>query len=348
MLPSSLPAIAVALVASANLVSGHASIFHPSMFGFNESTAPNRPQDPLSNLPFDQWWFHGHLDKPPNDGDFFDLPAGGVAHTEISCDKGATSFYNTSAGGDARDLSNPDYPCPGQPLSEFHTNGINDLGGCALAIAYKSDASQVQPADFAVFSVNQTCVWTLHTDFEVPASMPACPEGGCTCAWFWIHKADSGQEQMYMTGFKCKVTGATSATPISSPQLARRCGADPNNGVTEATPSNCTYGAKQPFYWYQADGNTFFEGTYSPPLYTDLYNFQQGAQNDIFAGAASSVVSDPASTSTSTSSYHGPSKRWPRPTGTPARSVKRVAPLTGEHHARHAWGQHRRILNNDI
>lgn len=38
-----------------------------------------------------------------------------------------------------------------------------------------------------MFSVNQTCVWTLHTDFQVPAAMPECPEEGCTCAWFWIH-----------------------------------------------------------------------------------------------------------------------------------------------------------------
>lgn len=74
-----------------------------------------------------------------------------------------------------------------QDLSEFHTTGIDDLGGCALAIAYESDATAVKPEDFAIFSVNQTCVWTLHTDFQVPAAMPACPEGGCTCAWFWIH-----------------------------------------------------------------------------------------------------------------------------------------------------------------
>ena len=28
-----------------------------------------------------------------------------------------------------------------------------------------------------------------------------------------------------------------------------------------------------------------FEGTYSPPFYTDLYNFKDGAQNDIFQNA---------------------------------------------------------------
>jgi hypothetical protein len=46
--------------------------------------------------------------------------------------------------------------------------------------------------------------------------------------------------------------------------------------------ANCTYGPKQPFYWYQAERNNMLEGTYTPPLYLDLYNFHDGAQNDIF------------------------------------------------------------------
>jgi hypothetical protein len=45
-------------------------------------------------------------------------------------------------------------------------SGINDLGGCALAIAYKSDANDVQPEDFVVFSVNHQCIWTRFTDFQ--------------------------------------------------------------------------------------------------------------------------------------------------------------------------------------
>lgn len=89
----------------------------------------------------------------------------------------------------------PDWPCPGQPSSEFHTNGIDDVGGCALAVAYKSDATQVEPEDFTVFSVNQTCVWYMHTSFQIPAEMPQCPDGKCICAWFWIHRPDSGSEQ---------------------------------------------------------------------------------------------------------------------------------------------------------
>lgn len=57
------------------------------MFGFNvtEKDFPydNRPVSPLVDFTFEQWWFHGHLDHPPNDGDIFELEAGGVAKTEI-------------------------------------------------------------------------------------------------------------------------------------------------------------------------------------------------------------------------------------------------------------------------
>jgi hypothetical protein len=165
------------------------------MFGFNvtQQTFPydNRPVSPLANMPFSQWWFHGHLDHPPNPGDVFDLPAGRTVTTEIACNKGATSFFASSEGGDIRDPNNPNNPCPGSPISEFHTSGIADVKGCALAIAYKPDARQVVPGDFAVFSVNQTCVWTRFTEFQVPAKMPPCPVGGCTCAFFWIHSVSA-------------------------------------------------------------------------------------------------------------------------------------------------------------
>jgi hypothetical protein len=88
---------------------------------------------------------------------------------------------------------------------------------------------------------------------------------------------------MYMNGFKCDVKNSKpNAPPLMKPQLARRCGADPANGRPQGDPKNCTVGAKQPLYWYQAEGSTFFEGTYSPPLYNDLYDFKNGAQLDIF------------------------------------------------------------------
>lgn len=267
-------------------VSGHAAFFHPSMFGFNVTaqTYPydNRPVAPIKNMPFSQWWFHNHLDHPPNAGDVFTLPAGETATAEIACTKGATSFFASAEGGDIRNKSNPNDVCPGSPMIEYHTQGFNDLEGCSLAIAYKSDVEDVKPEDFTVFSVNQTCVWTRFTDFKVPGRMPPCPEGGCICAFFWIHAPDAGGEENYMNGFKCNVTGSTSSVPLATSKVARRCGADPANKRMQSVPGNCTYGAKTPFYWFNNERNNMFEGSFSPPVYNDLYNFLDGAQNDIF------------------------------------------------------------------
>jgi hypothetical protein len=59
----------------------------------------------------------------------------------------------------------------------------------------------------------------------------------------------------YMNGFKCNITGATSTVPVAAPKVARRCGVDSANGKWHAAPGNCTYGAKQPLYWFQAERN---------------------------------------------------------------------------------------------
>ena len=183
MLVSSSPHVLLKL--SLTIIS---AIWHTSMWGFNvtQQTFPydNRPVAPLQNYTFDQWWFHGHLDYPPHPEDRFQLTAGQPATLEIACNKGATTFFNSSEGGDIRQGDNV---CPNSSPAEYHTTGINDLKGCGLAIAYKSNVSDIEPEDFTIFSVNQTCVWTRFTDFQVPERMPPCPEGGCTCAWFWIH-----------------------------------------------------------------------------------------------------------------------------------------------------------------
>ena len=72
------------------------------------------------------------------------------------------------------------------------------------------------------------------------------------------------------------------------------CGPEKSNNFTW-NYGNCTYGPKQPFYWYQKERNNMLEGTYTPPLYLDLYNFHDGAQNDIFVN-----TTDPGSSGTST------------------------------------------------
>ncbi|KAN0092649.1 hypothetical protein V8E55_003433 [Tylopilus felleus] len=282
-----------ALVSTLRIVHGHACIWHPSMFGFNVTqqtfSYDNRPLVPLQAMTFNQWWFHGHLDYPPHPEDIFELPAGQNVTTQVACNKGATTYYASSDGGNIQVEDQPNDVCPGAPPSEYHTTGISDVKGCALGIAYQNDISQVQPADFVIFSVNQTCVWNRYTDFSVPEKMPPCPGGKCYCAFFWIHSPDSGSEQMYMNGFQCNTVNTTSTVGLATPNLARRCGADPANGKSHAVPGNCTYGAKQPLYWYQAEGNNMFEGTYSPPFYNDLYNFLDGAQNDIFQDSYASI-----------------------------------------------------------
>jgi hypothetical protein len=313
---------AAVMVASSSLVSAHISLWHNSMWGFNV-TDGLRPQDPLMNLTFDEWWFRGYLKYPPHPDDVMQLPVGQKAMTELSCDKDATTWWPSGPGGDQQDSNDPDYPCPGQPTTRFHTNGINDLGGCALAVAYKSDVNDVQPEDFVVFSVNHTCVWNLHTYFEVPADMPPCPDNKCTCAWFWTHQADSGSEQNYMTGFQCNFANATSTKTLATPEVPRRCGPEQSNNFTW-NYANCTYGPKQPFYWYQAERNNMLEGTYTPPLYLDLYNFHDGAQMDIFEN-------------TTDTSLHRRSNQW---------GHSRTYPGNGSHTERRAlyraWGAHHR------
>lgn len=149
---------------------------------------------------------HGHLIYPPHENDIMQLPVGGALNAELSCDKGTTSWWPSAPGymlslisvpsclsglfpsGNTASASQPDYPCPGQPLSQFHTTAANDTGGCAVAVAYKSNAWEVQPEDFVVFSVNQTCVWTKNTTFPIPSNMPPCPNGKCQCAFFWGHQ----------------------------------------------------------------------------------------------------------------------------------------------------------------
>jgi hypothetical protein len=87
-----------------------------------------------------------------------------------------------------------------------------------------------------------------------------------------------------MNGFRCKITNATSTTALAKPTLARRCGEDHENNKQFSAVQNCTYGAKQPLYWLN-DNSNMFEGEQAPPVYNDLYNFADGAQNDIFEGS---------------------------------------------------------------
>lgn len=104
----------------------------------------------------------------------------------------------------------------------------SDLLGCALSIADSNDVHSVAPEDFIVFSVNQYCVTSRETPFEVPQAMPSCSHDWCLCAWTWAvsvpaqtkmcaeklcsldfrHlQGQNSANEMYQVGFKCKPTG---------------------------------------------------------------------------------------------------------------------------------------------
>jgi hypothetical protein len=292
-----------AVAASLPLARAHICFYHPGMWGWDvraeDFPYDNRPETPLQQYTFEQWWFHGHLGQPPPPDQFFELPAGGTAVSQLACNKGATIYWAESDGH--TDIRQGDYPCPNYPTSQFHTTGVNDVKGCALSIAYTSDVNSIQPEDLAIFSVNHQCVWTVNTQFQIPADMPPCPDGGCICAWHWIHSVDSGSAQMYMNGFRCKVTGSTSNTPISKPEVPKRCTGD----ITK-----CNQGAQQPLYWFQAERNNMFNDQYDPPYYLDEWGFLDGPQNKIFG-----TRDDSSSTITTTTSSSTPSNQ---PSSTPA------------------------------
>lgn len=85
---------------------------------------------------------------------------------------------------------------------------LNDVMGCGIAIAYESDPRKIQPEDFTVISTNYTCPWFKNVDFQIPADLPPCPEGGCHCLWGWVHSSNAGAQENYILNYKCQVTGA--------------------------------------------------------------------------------------------------------------------------------------------
>ncbi|KZO90689.1 hypothetical protein CALVIDRAFT_542443 [Calocera viscosa TUFC12733] len=309
MIFSVLLAASIAVVPAA----AHLAAWHPSMYGFNWSLVAsewtgsydNRPVAPLYNMPFSEWWMHGHQNLPPNPGDYLELNAGGKFQVQMACDKSATDYWNTSGQADFRQ---GDWPCPYASSIEFHTATINDTKGCAFGIAYKSDINNVTQSDITIFTANYTCPWYRNQWFDVPADLPPCDD--CICTFNWIHGEDpgSGAQQIYQNGYKCKVLNDGPGKQIQTPQLARRCGDDPSLNMP-ADPSNCTGGvnggAKQGLYWLQQDGNNMFEDYYHPPLYNALYGYLDGAQTDIFVSdgaAATPTSSSDSASATSTSS----------------------------------------------
>ncbi|KAL7415007.1 hypothetical protein BDY24DRAFT_280039 [Mrakia frigida] len=284
----------------------HLALWDPGMYGFDgnitgvvnfNNNVPVLPLKAINNLTVSQWFGNGQMGFPPAEGVFMELPAGSTYHGEIACNRGLTSHRDPRIAGEAM----LEHPC--QTVGPMHTvlnfgEAVNAslLGGCALSIAYESDVTKLKPSDFTVISTNSTCGWWRETDFEIPADLPACPEGGCHCGWNWIHTAGNYNAEGRGEGYgaemndlkyRCKITGSSKTTAevsIAAGQIANECAGD---------SSKCTAGAKQPHYWSQLDGNNNFASDLNPPLHNMNYGFSNGAQTDIFIY---STVIDPTTT----------------------------------------------------
>lgn len=300
MLPLSLFIFTLAGFATAHLAAWNEAMYcfngtTPGQVNYNTDDAVN----PLYNLAQSDYWFH-HVNScdqfPPAPGTFLELPAGGSFTVEIAGNRGVTSFsfngqYATewtdgqTHPGSTDTLTQAQYSSDGCIVTpNIHTQNETMASGTAFAISYNSELSQVTLDNLVVFSVRYNTPWQRVTSYDVPSAMPACPSSGCICAWVWIPNG-CGEPNIYMEGFKCMVTNATSTTPVGTPQAPVWC---------ESDQSQCVQGPKQIMIWNQQAGNNIevsgndLSGMPKSPAYNAKCGFQDGAQTDIFATSTSS------------------------------------------------------------
>ncbi|KAF8913300.1 hypothetical protein CPB85DRAFT_1434153 [Mucidula mucida] len=299
-----------AAVLFAPLVKAHVAPFHPSMWCFNgisgDDINAEEAVNPLYQLPFSSYWMHantGCLDHPPDDGQFLELPAGGSFTVEVASNRAMTSWSYGGAnaglwpdGQDHDDYDGDHTTCITVP--NLHAENRSMAAGTAFAISYTSDISQVTQDNLVVFTVAAQTPWYRETTYDVPADMPACPDGGCICAWGWVPN-HCGIPNMYMHPYRCKVTGATATTAIGTPQAAQWC---------EDNSADCVTGPKKFIVMNQNEGNTIslagyqLNGQEKSAGYNEKLGFAAGAQNDIFTGSSSSSGSSSSGSSGSSSS----------------------------------------------
>ncbi|EJD40561.1 hypothetical protein AURDEDRAFT_153531 [Auricularia subglabra TFB-10046 SS5] len=294
---------------------GQLVAWHKGMFcknGITNTDTPNAqyPVVSLWNLATNDWFLHGSCRNfPPQDGDFLKIPANGEFTVEIAANRAFTTLsYNGQKTTDWPDgavhpdgwstnMTDAKYPptsagCLSAP--NIHAHGEADAAGTAFAIAYTSDISTVQLSDFTVFTVAPNTPYKRLATYEVP-NLPACPAGGCLCAWAWIpnHCGQASAlhcDNMYQNAYRCQVTGADPGAPaVGTPQPAAWC---------ESDPDKCVSGPKQMTIAFQADGNNFVspggwqkDNTRPSPGYNMKMGFQPGAQTDIFVAPAPDTTS---------------------------------------------------------
>ncbi|KAJ3859644.1 hypothetical protein EV359DRAFT_67987 [Lentinula novae-zelandiae] len=292
----------------ASTTNAHLAVFTKGMWCLNGAEGNNLNSDdpvtPLYQLAQSQWWFHavnGCNNQPPADGDILTLPAGETITVEIAANQGVTTLsfdgQYVSDWPDGHTYAD-DYNVPTCITTpNMHTQNQSMAAGTALAIAYVSDVADVTPENLVVFSVTYNTPWKRLTTYEVPANMPACPEGGCICAWGWIPNA-CGEANMYFEGIRCQVTPGSDPKPLGTPKAPVWC---------EDDTSACVTGPKQMLFWHQASGDNIevdgldLAGEFKSPGYNAKCGFSNGAQNDIFDDSGT-VSSSPSSTSSSSTS----------------------------------------------
>ncbi|KAG5653756.1 hypothetical protein H0H81_010843 [Sphagnurus paluster] len=214
------------------------------------------------------------------------LPANGAFTVELAVNRAFTTLsFNgkyTGTFGDGKDdpglgdaPPGQDPPCITEP--NIHAQNQSMAAGSAFAISYQSDLSKVTPENLVVFSVLHNSPWERVVSYSVP-NLPACPPGGCICAWGWVPNG-CGEPNMYMLPYRCKVVGKTGNAAVYPGIPATWC---------EDNPSNCTKGPRQMIYWNQLEGNNIqvsgldLSGHPRSPAYNDKLGFANGAQTDIF------------------------------------------------------------------
>ncbi|KDQ08703.1 hypothetical protein BOTBODRAFT_559986 [Botryobasidium botryosum FD-172 SS1] len=272
------------------LAQAHVTAFHKAMYCLNGTSGKNdenndAPVAPLYNLSKNDWWFHhvNGCDKlPPAAGDFLDLPAGGNFTVELATNRAFTTLsyrgQHTSAWPDGGHYPEnySGSPCITQP--NMHTKNQKDAAGTAFAISYTSDLSKVTPENLVVFTVRYNTPWKRVVYYDVPPEMPACPPGGCICAWGWIPNG-CGETNFYMGGYRCRVTNAKNTTSVAAAKPPVWC---------EGKPGSCMQGAKQMIFWNAQSGNNVVLSGYQAdgqpkiPGYNMKMGFRDGAQRDIF------------------------------------------------------------------
>lgn len=289
----------------------HFAAWHKGMYCLNGTTPgldddnTNAIVDPLFNMTKADWWFHHYnsCDQfPPADGDFLELPANGEFTVELAVNRAFTTLSfggaNTGVFGDGQDYTNGlgGVDCISQ--LNIHTQNQSMAAGTAFAISYQSELADVTPENLVVFSTLYHTPWERLATYAVP-NLPSCPPGGCICAWGWVPNG-CGEPNMYMQGFRCKVTGEPGKTALAPAVPPTWC---------EDSPDDCTTGARQMIYWNQLEENNIFvsgndaRGFPKSPAYNSVLGFSEGAQHDIFSSGRNPSSPSNAQTESRLSPY---------------------------------------------